>query len=107
MSFNPKYVGDISNFPCDVVINSLGVKTTEYGGICKSIVKAANSEELKEIIANANDVYDVGEYFFTNGYNLPVQSICHLITPHHDTDDKNLNVFVYSVRNVLNSCKEL
>ena len=107
MSFKSYFIGDISNFSCDVVINSLGVKTTEYGGICKSIVKAAHSKELKEIIAHANDVYDVGEYFFTDGYDLPAKSICHLITPHHDADDKNLNVFVYSVRNVLNSCKGL
>ena len=107
MSFNSCFIGDISNFPCDVVINSLGVKTTEYGGICKSIVKAAHSEELKEIIARANDIYDVGEYFFTDGFDLPVKSICHLITPHHDSDDKNLNVFIYSIRNVLVSCMDL
>ena len=101
MAFCPNFIGDISKFPCDVIINGLGVKTTEYGGVCKSIVSAAHSEELKNIIARANDVYDVGEYFFTEGFGLPAKSICHLITPHHDSDDKNLNVFIYSVRNVL------
>ena len=102
MSFKSYFVGDISNFPCDVIINSLGVDTTDYGGICKSIIKASNNkEELENIFKRANDIYDVGEYFFTESFGLPVKSICHLITPHHDSDDKNLNVFIYSVRNVL------
>ena len=108
MSFNPKYIGDISNFPCDVIINSLGVNTIEYGGICKSIIKASNDkEELENIFKRANDIYDVGEYFFTESFGLPVKSICHLITPHRDSDDKNLNIFIYSVRNVLVSCMDL
>lgn len=108
MSFKSYFVGDISNFPCDVIINSLGVDTTDYGGICKSIIKASNNkEELENIFKRANDIYDVGEYFFTESFGLPVKSICHLITPHHDSDDKNLNVFIYSVRNVLVSCMDL
>ena len=99
--------GDITKYPCDVIVNSLGVVTTDYGGICKSILKASNSKELKNIIDRANDVYDIGEYFFTDGFGMPVQAICHLITPHHDDDDKNLNVMVYSVKNILMSCREL
>ena len=108
MSFNPVFIGDITSFPCDVIINSLGVNTTDYGGICKSIVKASNNKiELEDIIKRANDIYDVGEYFFTEGYGLPVKSICHLITPHRDSDNENFNVFIYAVRNVLKSCMGL
>lgn len=99
-------VGDITKIPCDVIVNSLGVNTTDYGGICKSILKAANSTELEEVFKRSNDVYDVGEYFFTDGYDLPVRKICHLITPHHD-QDPNQSILLYSIKNLLMSCRRL
>ena len=101
-------IGDITTFKGDVIINSLGVVTTDYGSVCQSIIDAShNTGELESIIARANDVYDIGEYFFTENFGLPVKAICHLITPHHDSDDQNLNVLIYSVKNILMSCRQL
>ena len=108
MAYKGKISGRIEKYPCDVIINSLGVDTTDYGLICKSILDASNDKaELEGIIQRANDVYDVGEYFFTDSYGLPTKAICHLITPNRDNDDDNLDVFIHSIKNVLMSCREL
>lgn len=102
-------VDDITKLSFDVVVNSLGVYTTKYGGICKSIISASKyPNELKDVFKRAYDVYDVGEFFFTDNYGIPnIGSICHLITPYKATDNSNLSILVYSIRNVLMSCKKL
>ena len=96
-------VGDITKYKGDVIINSLGVTTTTYGGICGAILRATKSPELKQIIDKVNDVYSVGEYFVTEGYGL-ADNILHLITPNHD-DDKDCRLYKECIRRVLNECK--
>ena len=96
--------GDITKYNGDVIINSVGVTSTIYDGICGSIVKASESDELKKIIDGVNDVYSVGEYFITQGYKLPVSNIFHLITPNYD-DDPYYKQFKECIRRILNECK--
>ena len=96
--------GDITKVKEDVIINSVGVETTIYGSICKSILNAANSKKLKGIIDGANNCYTVGEYFITDGYALPSKHILHLITP-HAKDDHNLKLLSESIRRAFNECQ--
>ena len=97
--------GDITKIKCDVIVNSVGVDTTNYGGICASVLKAANSPELKNLIDNLNDVYTVGEYFITEGYGLECKNIIHLITPHYD-NDPNYTQFRECIKRILNECQK-
>lgn len=94
----------IENYVGDVIINSVGVTSTIYGGVCGSIINATNSKELKDIINSVNDVYTTGEYFFTDSYGLNVQKILHLITPNHK-NDKNCKQYKECVRRILNECQ--
>ena len=96
--------GKIEEFPADVIIDSVGVTSTIHGGICGSIIRAANSDELKQIIDGVNDVYNVGEYFITDGYGLPSKNILHLITPNHDNDE-NCEQYKDCIRRILNLCQ--
>lgn len=104
MAFNIKQNGDISKFECDVIINSLGVDTENYGGICKSIIKAVKSPELEDILASVNDFYIVGDYFVTEGYGLNVKNIIHLLSPLAE-NDKDMNQYKECIRKVLNECQ--
>ncbi len=97
-------IGDVTKTPCDVVINSVGVSTKIYGGICKAVLAASNSPELKQIIDRANDVYYVGESFITDGYGLPCDKILHVITPNFE-NDKDYSLFKECIRRLLNECK--
>ena len=103
MAFRIEYNGDITKYKGDVIINSVGVTSTIYGGICGSIVKASSSGELKKIIDGVDDLYSVGEYFITDGYALPVKNILHLITPNFDNDPDYVQ-FKECIRRILNEC---
>ena len=98
------YDGNIVNYDGDVVINSVGITSTIFGGICGSIVEASKSEELRKIIESVNDYYSVGEFFITDGYSLPARHIIHLITPHHD-NDPDYKQIKECIRRILNECK--
>ena len=50
MAFHIEFNSDITKFKGDVIINSVGVTSTIYGGICGSIVKASSSNELKKML---------------------------------------------------------
>lgn len=104
MAFHIEYNSDITKYKGDVIINSVGVKSTVYGGICGSIVKASGSKELKQIIDGVNDLYTVGEFFITEGYALPAKNILHLITPDFKTDP-DCSKFKECIRRVLNECR--
>ena len=77
---------DITELPADVVVNSLGVCTTAYGSICRSIISKANSPELEQIIEDKNGKIKVGDMFFTDGYGLPAKKILHVVTPFKEND---------------------
>ena len=86
--------GDISNFPADVIVNSVGIgkgiKT--YGAICDAITNAAKSNELDKKIHHAKDIYVLGDFFVTSGYGLPTKYIINLISPYYEFD-KDLNIY--------------
>ena len=99
-------VGDITKYKCDVIINSIGANTTIYGGICKSIIDAANKQRLVNIIKNVNNVYRIGEYFITDSFNITTcKKIIHLISPYyvHDNDYKQ---YKECLRIIFNVCQE-
>ena len=104
MGFEVRRGERIENYCGDVIINSVGVTSTIYGGICGSIVQAAKSIELEEIINSVNDAYTTGEFFFTDGYGLKVTKILHLITPNHK-NDKDCKQYKECVRRILNECQ--
>lgn len=104
MAFHIEFNSDITKYKGDVIIDSVGVTSTKYGGICGSIVKASSSNELKEIIDGVNDLYSVGEYFITGGYALPADNILHLVTP-YSKDDPDYVQFKECIRRILNECK--
>ncbi len=97
--------GDITEIPCDVIVNSVGADTKTYGGICQSIIKAAKSQKLKATIDGVNDVYTIGEFFYTDSYEIKTCSkILHLITPFfkHDPDCSH---YEECIRRILVDCK--
>ena len=97
--------GDITNIECKVIINSLGIDTTNYGGICRSILGVSKSfPELKKTIDSVNGAYDVGEMFLTSGYGTKAEHILHVITP-HSKDDPELSLFKETIRQILNYCR--
>ncbi len=100
--------GDISDFPADVIVNSVGVgkgiKT--YGAICDAITKAAKSNELNKKIHHAKDIYVLGDFFVTSGYGLPTKHIINLISPYYEFD-KDLNIYKDCIRRILNECRRL
>lgn len=97
-------VGDITKFEGDVIINSVGVTSTIYGGVCGSIVKALNSKEYEETLSKVNNYYSVGEFFITDiVQGFPSKHILNLITPHYE-NDKDLSLFKYCLKTILNEC---
>lgn len=102
--FEILYNSDITKFKGDVIINSVGVTSTIYGGVCGAILKAADSKELEQTIKSINDIYQVGEYFITEGYGLPSKNILHLVTPNYK-NDKRLALYKQCIVNILNECR--
>ena len=98
--------GNIITFDVDVIVNSLGIGegVVEYGGICKSILNAVNSTELKEKIDNAKDIYYLGDYFVTPSYGLPCKKILNIVTPYYE-NDPDLLIYKDCIRRILYECK--
>ncbi len=105
MPFKISEEKDITLCKVDAIVNSVGTETTVLGGICRSILLKANSSELHKIIEDANNVYYVGEFFVTKGYNLPAKQIIHLISPNFE-NDKDYSVLKDCLRRILNECKK-
>ena len=101
-----KIDGDITKIQCHVLINSVGIITTIYGGICGSIINATHSKELEEKLKKANDAYSTGDFFLTHGYGLETKYILHLITPNY-ADDLDYQQYMECLRRVLNECNRL
>ena len=96
---------DITKFHADIIVNSVGVGAgvKEYGGICGAILKAVKTKKLKETIDKAKDVYVIGEFFFTKGYELTANNIVHLITPYF-VEDQDFVIYKDCIRRILREC---
>ena len=103
MGFKILYDSDITKFKGDVIINSVGVDTTNYGFICSSIVNTVNSPKLEEILSKVKEAYHLGEYFVTRHKNLPFTNVIHLITPYFEFD-KDYKLYKAAIKNILNEC---
>lgn len=91
---------DITQVKCDVIVNSLGVRESVkvYGSICKSIINAARSSELKAEIDSHTGDANPGKIYITKGYNLPAKNIIHIVTPYFSKDDQMFALeFVYKL----------
>ena len=91
---------DITKVKCDAIVNSLGVRESVkvYGSICRSIVNAAHSQELKDEIASHSKDANPCKIYITKGYNLPAKNIIHIVTPYFSKDDQMLALeFVYKL----------
>ena len=97
---------DITKFRADIIVNSVGVGdgVKEYGGVCGAIIRAAKSIKLKDAIDKAKDVYVIGEFFFTKGYELAADNIVHLITPYFE-EDQDFVIYKDCIRRILNACR--
>lgn len=97
---------DITKEKVDVIVNSLGVNTERYGGVCDSIVKAShNNKELIDLIASKNGVAEVGDIFLSDGYSLPTKHILHVVMPIFDLD-KEMVIYERTIRDVLVFCRQ-
>lgn len=97
--------GNIAEFEADAIINSVGVETDNYGGICRSIIEANPTNEIKKVIDSTNNLYTAGELFTTPGYQLKARNIVHLICPLSKDDDKDYSLFKECIRRALNECQ--
>jgi O-acetyl-ADP-ribose deacetylase (regulator of RNase III) len=91
---------DITKVKCDAIVNSLGVRESVkvYGSICRSIVNAAHSSELKAEIDSHSEDANPGKIYITKGYNLPAKNIIHIVTPYFSKDDQMFALeFVYKL----------
>lgn len=91
---------DITKVKCDVIVNSLGVRESVkvYGSICRSIVNAAHSSELKKEIDSHSADANPGKIYITKGYSLPAKNIIHIVTPYFSKDDQMFALeFVYKL----------
>ena len=98
--------GDITKFVGDVIFNSLGVESDNFGGICESIVNASESKELKEQLLKVRNIYKLGEHFVTKGYALKADNIVHIVMPYYD-NDKNLTLYTKALEMALGTCSKL
>ena len=96
---------DITKEKTDIIVNSLGIVTTHYGTICKAILEAAKSAELKRTIDSKNGQLGIGNMFFTDGYSLPSKKILHLVTP-FAKNDPDMSAFETALRDALIACRE-
>ena len=103
MGFKIVY-SDITNYKVQAIVNSLGVNSINYGRICRSIIKAANSSELEDFLKSKYKTISVGDVFKTPGYGLPCKQILHLVTPHF-SNDPNFYAIQMCIRNILIDCR--
>ena len=81
-------LGNITEIECDVIVNSLGINGSVYGRLCESIIKAANSSEIKNYIDSKTNS-PVGFIYETSGGDLPCKKLYHIVAPHKFMDDDN------------------
>ncbi len=89
VSFLTRYMNVIDS-DCDCIVNSLGPNTSIFGSICKSIVTAAESEEITKMLKEhpkANE-YDI---FVTDAGKLKAKKIIHIVMPYKNADDPYAN----------------
>ena len=91
MPYKTQVNQDITLFESDVIVNSIGVKGSRYGFLCKKIIQTAGSIELKEYIDSLED-NQIGVIYETKGYNLPCKVIYHMVTPARNNDDNELTL---------------
>lgn len=97
---------DITKEKVDVIVNSLGINTERYGGVCQSIVNAAHkNKELVNFIASKNGVAKIGDMFLTEGFSLPTKHILHVIMPIFDLD-KEMVIYERTIRDILVFCRK-
>lgn len=97
MSFENRPV-DITKVKCDAIVNSLGIgkNVKVYGAICKSIVKAAKSQELIDKINSFEPKAIPAAYFISSGYYLPSKYIINIVSPYFVKDKQLFQLeFVY------------
>ena len=95
---------DITEEKVDVIVNSLGIVTSHYGAICRSIIGASKGDELKKLIDEKNGKVAIGDMFFTDSFGLPCKKILHLVTP-FEKYDKEYTAFETALRDLLNLCR--
>ena len=106
MGFTILEHADITMLKCDAIVNSVGIDTEDYGGICRSILAKVNSDKLKQIINEVNGVYEVGDIFVTESYGLPCKKIINVITP-HSNNDPDCSLLKECIRRILNECQRM
>ncbi|MCQ2499670.1 MAG: macro domain-containing protein [Lachnospiraceae bacterium] len=70
----------------DAVLNSLGRKGSVYGYLCRNIIKAADSKNVKDIIDSVEDD-GYGRIILTEAGKLKCKNIIHIVTPVKHLDD--------------------
>ena len=95
-------LGNITEIECDVIVNSLGINGSVYGRLCESIIKAANSSEIKNYIDSKTNS-PVGFIYETNGGDLPCKKLYHIVTPHKFMDDDNNTLLRQAYQDIIDN----
>jgi O-acetyl-ADP-ribose deacetylase (regulator of RNase III) len=98
-------LGDITNIPTDVIVNSANPFLMKGSGVCGAIHKAAGINLEKECLelkkSRSIDKLPIGEVIVTKAYNLHAKFVIHTVGPKNDgKDDLNLlkNCYINSIR---------
>ncbi len=91
MSFSVIYQNAIK-YKGDVLVNSLGKNGAEYGALCKEIINGINLKYIKGQIDSKRDM-EYGYMFETDGGDLPVGHVLHIVTPMAKDDKDNIALY--------------
>ena len=87
VTISTRYMNIIDS-DCDCIVNSLGTNTSVFGAICKSIVTAAKSKEIEQMLKEypTGKVFD---YHVTDAGELKSKKIIHIVMPFRKNDKFN------------------
>ena len=100
MSFRLE-LGDITEIKADAIVNSVGPNGSVHGRLCKAILNAAESYDMKVAVDSVIDGVP-GTTFVTNGGKLPAKHVIHVVTPYKSHDDENNSKLLDCYRKVIN-----
>ena len=82
---------NIIDSKCDCIVNSLGPNTSVFGAICKSIVNAAKSDDIANMLKQhpTGNIFDI---FVTNAGVLEPKKVIHIVMPFKKDDKFNKNL---------------
>lgn len=79
---------NIVDSDCDCIVNSLGVNTSVFGAICKTIVNKAKSKEIEKMLED-HPTGNIFDCYVTDAGVLKPKKIIHIVMPFKQKDKFN------------------